>query len=415
MRSRLVKIQLIAFILVAVFGIIYVGGKYVRLDNLLGFGQYSVVAEFAESGGIFTNAEVTYRGVPVGTVGALSLSQDGIDVELLLDKGGPDIPSSATAVVANRSAIGEQYVDLQPTSDEGPYLVDGSSIATEDTVTPVPVQNVLASADQLVSTVPLENLTTVVRELGAAFDGRGDDLQVLVDSLGTLSETGNEALPQTLTLIRDSRTVLDTQSAQSSAIRQFSTDLNSVTAQLRSSDPDIRRLINTGTAASDQVGALIAEGGPALTTDLNNINSVTSLAAPRTLALKPLLIFLPALAAGASTLVPGDGTIHQGLLLETNNPPPCTIGYEGSQAILDAEKAKNPNFDLSEENYPLNLQANCTTPQGSVTGVRSANRIVFADPETPQPWDNKPKVDPDKLNLNPIATQLAPLLGVTPK
>jgi phospholipid/cholesterol/gamma-HCH transport system substrate-binding protein len=47
--------------------------------------------------------------------------------------------------------------------------------------------------------------------------------------------------------------------------------------------------------------------------------------------------------------------------------------------------------------------------------VRSANRIVYADPATPQPWDNKPKVDPDKLNLNPIATQLAPLLGITPK
>ena len=130
---------------------------------------------------------------------------------------------------------------------------------------------------------------------------------------------------------------------------------------------------------------------------------------------QPLLIFLPALSSGAGTLVPGDGTIHQGLLLETNNPPPCTIGYEGSQAILDEEKAKNPNFDLTEENYPLNLEANCTTPQGSVSGVRSANRIVFADPEIPQPWDDIPKVDPDKLNLNPIASQLAPLIGVTPK
>ena len=415
MRSRLVKFQLIAFIVVAVVGIVYVGGKYVRLDNLLGFGQYSVNAQFADSGGIFTNAEVTYRGVPVGTVGALSLTSDGIDVELLLNDGGPEIPSSARAIVANRSAIGEQYVDLQPTSDEGPYLVDGSQIATADTQTPVPVEDVLASTDQLVRTVPLENLTTVVQELGAAFDGKGEDLQILVDSLGTLSQTGDEALPQTLALIRDSRTVLDTQSQQSSAIRQFSADLNSVTAQLRSSDPDIRRLINTGTAASDQIGALIAEGGDSLTTDLANINSVTELAAPRTLALKPLLIFLPALAAGAGTLVPGDGTIHQGLLLETNNPPPCTQGYEGSQAILDEEKAKNPNFDLTEENYPLNLQANCTTPQGSVTGVRSSNRIVYADPEIPQPWDNKPKVDPDKLNLNPIASQLAPLIGVTPK
>ncbi len=413
MRSRLVKIQLIAFVVVAVLGIVYVGAKYVRLDNLLGFGQYSVDARFSDSGGIFTNAQVTYRGVPVGTVGALSLTEDGLNVELLVNTDAPDIPASASAVVANRSAIGEQYVDLQPESEEGPYLEDGSVIEAEDTATPVPIEEVLASTDTLVSTVPLESLTTVVRELGAAFDGKGDDLQVLVDSLGTLTETGNEALPETMALIRDSRTVLDTQSEQSSAIREFSTDLKSVTAQLRDSDPDVRRLINTGTAASDQIGALINEAGPSLTTDLNNINSVTELAAPKTFALRPLLIFLPALAAGASTLVQGDGTIRQGLLLETNNPPPCTIGYEGSEAILAEEKAKDPNFDLTRTNYPLNLDANCATPHGSVTGVRSANRIVFADPETVQPWDDKPKVDPDKLNLNPIATQLAPLIGVT--
>ncbi|MEO7078153.1 MAG: MCE family protein [Rhodococcus sp. (in: high G+C Gram-positive bacteria)] len=415
MRSRLVKIQLVALVVVTVAGIVFVGGKYVRIDNLLGFGQYRVHAQFENSGGIFRNAEVTYRGVPVGTVGTMSLTHNGIDVELLLDSEGPDIPDSARAVVANRSMIGEQYVDLQPTSEDGPYLDDGSTITSENTETPVPVEKVLASVDRLVKTVPLKNLTTVVRELGDALNGKGDDLQVLADTLGSLSESADDALPKTLSLIRDSRTVLDTQSEQSSAIGRFSTDLDAVAAQLRSNDPDIRRLIETGTAASDQVGALIADGGPSLTTDLTNINSVTEITGLKSLALRPLLIFLPALAAGAGTIVPNDGTAHLGLVLETNNPPPCTIGYEGSQDILDEEKANDPNFDLTEENYPLNLRANCATPQGSVTGVRSANRIVFADPETPQPWDGKPKADPDKLNLNPIASQLAPLVGASPR
>ncbi|AYJ48341.1 MCE family protein [Rhodococcus sp. P1Y] len=416
MVSRLLRVQLLIFVVVAVIGTVFIGAKYVRLDTLLGYGQYRVTAQFADSGGIFTNAEVTYRGVPVGTVGALSLTRNGIGVELLLDTSGPGIPTSALAVVANRSAIGEQYVDLQPTGQDGPYLTDGSVIVTADTRTPVPVENVLASTDQLIKTIPLESLTTTVRELGAAFDGKGEDLEVLVNSLGTLSGSADEALPQTLELIRDSRTVLDTQSQQSSAIGQFSADLNSVTAQLRSSDPDVRRLIGTGTSASDQTGALVAEGGPALTTTLSNIDSLTSLYAPKAFALRPLLIFLPSIASAAHTLVQGDGSIHLSFAgLEVNNPPPCTMGYEGTQFILDAEKATDPNFDPTEVDYPLNLEANCLTPQGSVTGVRSASRIVYADPQTPQPWDTKPKVDPDKLNLNPIATQLAPLIGVTPR
>ena len=46
--------------------------------------------------------------------------------------------------------------------------------------------------------------------------------------------------------------------------------------------------------------------------------------------------------------------------------------------------------------------------------AKDGDVIAFADPNTSQPWDGKPKVDPDKLNLNPIATQLAPMLGATP-
>ena len=413
MSSRLVRIQLVVFALVALLGIVYVGAKYVRLDKLLGFGEYMVYVDLDDSGGIFTNAEVTYRGVPVGRVGDLSLTEDGVRVQLRLDSGGPDIAASSRAVVANRSAIGEQFVDLQPDTVDAPFLEDGSIIT--DTEIPVPIETVLMSVDGLVQSVPLEPLRIVVTELGSALDGRGEDIGRLADSLSTLTEAGLEALPQTVTLIRDTRTVLDTQSDQASSIRQFSNDLDLVTAQLRSSDPDLRAIIDNGTPASDELGALVAEGGPALTKNLENLAALASSLAPQAIALQPLLTFLPGIAAGASTIAPGDGTVHQGLVLETNNPPTCTIGYEGTYEILKQMKAEDPNFDDTQQDFPFNTNANCNVPQGSVTGVRSANRIVYADPATSQPWDMTPKVDPDKLDLNPIATQLAPLVGVTPR
>ncbi|PBC42078.1 mammalian cell entry protein [Rhodococcus sp. ACPA4] len=415
MRSALVKWQLVGFVLVALLGLVYVGGKYVRLDNLLGFGQYTVKTELQTSGGIFTNAEVTYRGVPVGRVGDLSLTDDGIEVDLKIDNNAPPIPASTRAVVANRSAIGEQFVDLIPDTDQGPFLEDGSVIAVGDTATPVPVEEVLTSANGLVHSVPVDALHTVAVELGAAFNGKGEDIQVLADSLSGLSQSGLDTLPQTLGLIRDSQTVLTTQSDQSSSIKQFSADLDVIAAQLRTSDPDIRRLIDNGIPASEQIGALVNETGPALTTDLTNLASFTQTLAPRAIALQPFLIFLPGLAAAAPTVAPGDGTVHQGLVLETNNPLSCTVGYEGTMAILDDMKRQDPNFDDTQQDFPLNTAASCEVPLGSETGVRSANRVVYADPGTIQPWDFKPKVDPDKLNLNPIATQLAPALGVTPK
>lgn len=414
MVSRLARWQLVAFVVVAVLGIGYVGAKYVRLDTLLGFGEYKVTAQLASSGGIFTNAEVTYRGVPVGRVGDLGLTKDGVSVALMINDSAPRIPASAKAVVANRSAIGEQYVDLQPDTDEGPYLTDGSVITEPNTATPVPVEDLIGSVDRLARSVPTDSLHTTVVELGNALTGKGEDLQVLVDSLNRFTTTADEALPQTLTFISDGRTVLDTQADQSSAIRTFSDGLLQVAAQLKSSDPDVRRLIGTGKEATDTVGKLVRNSGDALTTDLTNLATTLTTLAPRSIALQPFFQFLPALSAGASAVAPGDGTIHFGLVLETNNPVACTHGYEGTQEILARMKAENPDFDDTVDDFPFNTNARCTVPLGNPTGVRSADRIIYADPETPQPWDSTPKVDPDKLNLNPIATQLATLMGVVP-
>ncbi|MDG3009165.1 MCE family protein [Rhodococcus sp. D2-41] len=413
MTSKLVKTQIVVFVLIAVLGIVYVGAKYVRLPNMLGFGQYTVNLELASSGGIFQNAEVTYRGVPVGRVGDLSLTPTGLQVQLLLDTGGPKIPASSRAVVADRSAIGEQFVDLQPSTDKGPYLTDGSVIAQNKTSTPVPVQDLFANVTALVKSVPVDSLHTAFTELGKAFNGQGQNLQSLVDSVDNLSQAGFDNLPQTSALIADSNPVLQTQSDQSSAIEQFSHDLKDITAQLKSSDPDIRRLIDNGKPASDQVGDLVNTSGRDVTTLLRNTAPIADVFNRTSIGLRVLLAALPALGAAAPAIAPGDGTIHMGLVLETNNPVACTRGYEGSQKILAEMKAKNPNFDPNRDEFPVNLDAHCAVPEGNPTAVRGSQNAVLVDPDTPQPWDNKPKVDPEKLNLTPIATQLATLMGIT--
>ncbi len=411
--TRLVRYQLIAFAVIAVLGVTYVGARYVRLDEMFGFGLYHVDVRAEQTGGLYKGAEVTYRGVPVGRVGDLSLRPDGVTMTLDMETGAPRVPASAKAVVANRSAIGEQYVDLQPDSDSGPYLSDGSVI--DGAKTPISVERLVASVDHFTSSVDLAALHTTVTELGRAFDGKGDDLRVLLESLNSFTETFREALPQTVQLIRDGRVALGTQAEQSDAIREFSDGLEQLTDQLRTSDPAIRRLIGTGTDAGLQVGALLDESGGALTEDLTNLRALFQAISPKFYALQPLLIMLPGLSVGASATAPGDGTTHFGLVLETNNPPACTVGYEGTQAIIARMKAQNPDFDDTKDEFPFNKDAKCTVPQGNPSAVRGGARADTADPAVPQPWDDVPKTDPESLNLNPIAVQMATLLGVTPK
>ncbi|GAB2645774.1 MCE family protein [Nocardia goodfellowii] len=411
--SRLVRLQLIAFVVIAVLGVTYVGARYIRLDHMLGFGQYTVRVEAAQAGGAYKGAEVTYRGVAVGRVGDLELTDDGVIVPLVIDTGAPEIPATAKAVVANRSAIGEQFVDLRPADAEGPYLTDGSVIEGLDV--PVSVEQLITSVDTFTRTIDLQALTTTVTELGKAFEGKGADLRTLVESLTEFSAAFDDNLPQTIALIRAGRIALETQAVQSGEILRFSDGLDRLSAQLRASDPDVRRLIGTGTDAGSAISDLLRDSGPALTEDLANLRSLLHAVSPKFYALRPLLQMLPQLSIGASATAPGDNTSHFGLVLEVNNPPACTVGYEGTQAILAEMKRRDPDFDDTVDEFPFNKDAKCTVPFGNPTAVRGGQRAELADPAIAQPWDRNPKTDPPKLNLNPIAVQLATLMGVTPK
>ena len=63
-----VHYALVVFVLITVIGVAYVGARYARLDRFFVDDSYAVVAHFADSGGAFAGAEVSYRGVRVGRV-----------------------------------------------------------------------------------------------------------------------------------------------------------------------------------------------------------------------------------------------------------------------------------------------------------------------------------------------------------
>src|SRR3954454_5237236 len=114
MITRRTRIQLLVFVAITLLGVSYVGARYARLDRVFFDDHYTVVAHFADSGGIFSGGEVSYRGVQVGRGGKLVLTDDGVDVHLDIDNSHDDIPADTLAVVGNQSAVGEQYVELQP-------------------------------------------------------------------------------------------------------------------------------------------------------------------------------------------------------------------------------------------------------------------------------------------------------------
>jgi phospholipid/cholesterol/gamma-HCH transport system substrate-binding protein len=338
MISRMVRVQVLVFAVVSLLGVAYVGFRYVGLGERWFGGTYQVQADFAEAGGIFTNAAVTYRGVPVGRVGPITLRGDGVRVALVLD-GRVRVPADVTAVVAHRSAVGEQYVDLRPRTDTGPYLAGGDVIARDRTATPPPLENLLSNLDALVGSVGAEDLSVVIDELGVAFEGNEDALRRLLDANSALLAEADHRLPETLALIRDGRTVLQTQVDSASAIREWAASLAQFAETLRTADPDLRRLLAQGPGAAKELMRLLRDLDPALGTLVGNLVTVNDIAVRRLPGLEQILVVYPVALAGGFTVVPGDGTAHLGLVLNANDPPACNYVRSGSPDCTAGERS----------------------------------------------------------------------------
>ncbi|TDD24522.1 MCE family protein [Kribbella turkmenica] len=365
MITRVVRIQLMVFLLITVVGVAFVGARYAQIDKLLFDDDYTVRASFAESGGIFTGAEVTYRGDPVGRVGELNLLSDGVEVDLDIDKG-VKIPNDLIAVVANRSAIGEQYVDLQPRRDTGPYLQDNSKIARADTAVPIDTTELLLNLDQLLNSVDQESLRVTVRELGAAFKGRGTDLQRIIDSSGRLIDNSDANILQTIKLINDGDTVLATQVASGDAIKTWAKNLALLSDTLVSSDANLRQVIDQGSGASTQVTALISENRADIAVLLGNLLTVNELTALRLDAVEQLLVVYPAVSMGgyvvpAKDKVTGHYDAHFGMVLG-HDPAACRAGYGGTGKRVPQDTADKP----------ANTKAGCTADPSTGVNVRGA-------------------------------------------
>ncbi|HEX6970192.1 MAG TPA: MCE family protein [Micromonosporaceae bacterium] len=387
MITRRVRIQVLVFLVVSLLGVAFVGLRYVGLgDFVLGRGTV-VYADFATAGGIFTNAPVTYRGVPIGRVGTVTLHHDGVRVELRLDRG-TRVPDDLTAVVAQRSAVGEQYVDLRPNTDDGPYLRDGAVIPRSRTATPLPVETMLTNLDALVRSVGVDDLRIVVDELGRAFEGRESALRRLLDANSLLLAEAGRRLPETLALIRDGRTVLSTQLASADAIRRWAASLAELSAAMRAADPDLRRVIAQGPPAAIEIGKLLRDLEPAVGTLLGNLVTVNGIAVRRLAGIEQVLVVYPMAVAGGYTVVPGDGTVHLGLVLNVDDPPPCNYVRSGQKRCTAAERSRGSAV-RGEHNAPrpdgdpaAPDQSGQRAPEAERSGVNSGPPIAGYDPAT---------------------------------
>ncbi|HEX2295004.1 MAG TPA: MCE family protein [Actinomycetota bacterium] len=322
-----VKVNVVAFVVLGV------GLSYAMATQVLSVlaNRYKVIATFPDAGGVFTNQEVTYRGITVGQVGNMSVVEEGVDIELLIDEDTKIPAEDVHARVMFKSAVGEQFVDILPASDGGPYLSDGSRIPIEQTSIPVSTQDLLSTLQEVLEGVPPEALKGAIDSAGEALAGRGDDIATILDSMARLAELFAERAPEVRGILRNGTEVGEAFVASREDFAAAVRDLVIVSETLEGSTDDLRRLLEGANVTSEELVGLIRESRPDLHQTIAELAEINEIQAEKANALQALFEFLPrGLGNVVKTFEPATGMIRFGLVTDTENHA-CSYGTERRQ------------------------------------------------------------------------------------
>ena len=366
MLDRLTKVQLTIFAIVTVLTVGAISIFYLHVPSAVGIGAYKVDANFVAGGGIYQNANVTYRGVTVGRVESVGLTNDGVVAHMRLNSGTP-VPDNVTATVKSVSAVGEQYIDLvPPDKPSSAKLRNGASIGQDRTAIGQDIAGLLDEADRLVASVGDTRIKDLLRESFNAFNGSGPELARMIESSRMLVDEANANYGQVDQLIDQAGPFLDAQIRGGDDIKSLSEGLARLTGHVADADPQLRSTLQTvpgATQAANETFTGIRPSFPVLAANLANFGRIGVIYSK---SLEQALVIFPALMAALGTVaggVPADEGGKLDFKIHLQDPPPCTTGFIPPSLI------RSP-ADTTLRDIPPDLY--CKTAQNDPSVVRGA-------------------------------------------
>ncbi|WP_433567820.1 MlaD family protein [Nocardia sp. CA-151230] len=300
LRGHKTLISNLALILLLAVGVAYLAIHVARVRAP--GSTYTVTVQLDRSGGLQAGNDVTWRGYRVGSVKAIEIRDGGAGVSAVaeIDKRYR-IPADTQIAVSALSAVGEQYIDFRPNTDNPPYLHDGQVVRFNPgrITTPTPVSQTLTNTSELIAQIDPDKLAVILDNLDIALSGGPDQLRGLIDALSIATTGLDNRLPQTVSLIENLRVIAGTTSHAQPDLGTLTRNASVVVVQARAADAELRQLLDRAPGQLGVADAVLDR----------NMDPIQSLAATMNAIVRAALLRVPALRALFPALVVGSSAM----------------------------------------------------------------------------------------------------------
>jgi virulence factor Mce-like protein len=228
-----------------------------------GSGPRTYTAEFSRAIQVFPAVKVRVLGVDVGVVTDVRNLRQGVQVIFRIDDPEVRLPADVGAAIVPMSLLGERYIQLVPAYSGGPSLPDGSVIPASRTAVPSEPDELLRSLQDYLGGIDPKNVTSLVENVARVVEGKGQDLNRLIEHgtgvISALSEKRDD-LGQLIVELNKLTLAL---SSRQEAIGRLITNYGAVTGTLTENRSALEGTITgLNEAATELASLLVAHRSP---------------------------------------------------------------------------------------------------------------------------------------------------------
>lgn len=246
---------------------------------LPGEGSRTVTAHFDRAVAVYPGTHLRVMGVRVGEVTAVVPEGNSVRVEMTYDREYK-LPADAKAAVVTPTLVADRYVQVFPAYGKGPAMPDHGTIPLDRTQTPIELDRMFKSLDDLAVTLgpkagstsgALDNLLTAGAK---ALDGNGALGSKTIRNLSQAAEVFADNRGPLFDNVRSLAEITDTLAANDATVQAFLKDLSSVSGQFAGERDELRAVLESLAKVLSTVKGFVHENRATLGKDIEMLGSV---------------------------------------------------------------------------------------------------------------------------------------------
>lgn len=257
-----------------------------------------ITAYFDRTVGVYQDSEVKVLGVGVGRITSVTPRGHQVRVELTVDDG-INIPADVHAVVVAPSLVSDRYIQLTPAYESGPTLRSGAVLPRDRTATPVELDDLTASVNDLATALGPNGanadgaLSDVLDTAAANLSGNGELLNQTIQQLSQASAALADSRGDLFTTVDNLSKFTKALADSDAQVRTFNNRLADVSGYLAEDRDDLGLALSSLGVALTDVHTFIADNKDLIASNVDKLTGVTQALADQRGAIAEILDVAP--------------------------------------------------------------------------------------------------------------------------